>query len=226
MKNYFFYIFIFFGLNTIAQEYQWTGNSNTQDFFDESNWKETTTDELPPTNSINPGESIEFNLFITCSVLADGEINLGKNIEITIIKGDLYAEEITGIGEISLNQESYLNINNSYPLSEGILIKINSDKSWVRFYNLEPTSAFYYYHDNFYNDNQILSYPQTLRIDNYYSTGSIIRRYGIDNSNLSIFSDESFTGEAAEIISNTVHIGESIPGNLNDNISSFILNFL
>ena len=223
MKNYFFYIFIFFGINTLAQEYQWTGSSNTEDFFDEFNWKETTTDEYPPTNSINPEEPIQFNLFITCNVVADGEISLEENVKITIINGELDAEKIRGIGEIILNESSYLNINTSYPIDEGILIKINSDKSWVRLYDLEPTSALYYYQDNFYNENQILTYPETLRIDNYYSNGSIIRKYGLNNSNLSVYSDEGFNGESIEIISNIVHVGESIVENLNDNISSFIL---
>ena len=223
MKNYFFYIFIFFGINTLAQEYQWTGSSNTEDFFDEFNWKETTTDEYPPTNSINPEEPIQFNLFITCNVVADGEISLEENVKITIINGELDAEKIRGIGEIILNESSYLNINTSYPIDEGILIKINSDKSWVRLYDLEPTSALYYYQDNFYNENQILTYPETLRIDNYYSNGSIIRKYGLNNSNLSVYSDEGFNGESIEIISNIVHVGESILENLNDNISSFIL---
>ena len=223
MKNYFVYIFIFFGLNTISQEYQWTGSSNSEDFFDEFNWKETTTDEYPPTNSINPEEPIQFNLFITCNVVADGEISLEENVKITIINGELDAEKIRGIGEIILNESSYLNINTSYPIDEGILIKINSDKSWVRLYDLEPTSALYYYQDNFYNENQILTYPETLRIDNYYSNGSIIRKYGLNNSNLSVYSDEGFNGESIEITSNIVHVGESILENLNDNISSFIL---
>ena len=223
MKNYFFYIFIFFGLNILAQEYQWTGSSNTEDFFDEFNWKETTTDEYPPTNSINPEEPIQFNLFITCNVVADGEISLEENVKITIINGELDAEKIRGIGEIILNESSYLNINTSYPIDEGILIQINSDKSWVRLYDLEPTSVLYYYQDNFYNENQILTYPETLRIDNYYSNGSIIRKYGLNNSNLSVYSDEGFNGESIEITSNIVHVGESILENLNDNISSFIL---
>ena len=223
MKNYFVYIFIFFGLNTIAQEYHWSGSSNTEDFFDEFNWKETTTDEYPPTNSINPEEPIQFNLFITCNVVANGEIILEENVKITIINGELDAEKIRGIGEIILNESSYLNINTSYPIDEGILIKINSDKSWVRLYDLEPTSALYYYQDNFYNENQILTYPETLRIDNYYSNGSIIRKYGLNNSNLSVYSDEGFNGESIEITSNIVHVGESILENLNDNISSFIL---
>ena len=223
MKNYFVYIFIFFGLNTIAQEYHWSGSSNTEDFFDEFNWKETTTDEYPPTNSINPEEPIQFNLFITCNVVANGEISLEENVKITIINGELDAEKIRGIGEIILNESSYLNINTSYPIDEGILIKINSDKSWVRLYDLEPTSALYYYQDNFYNENQILTYPETLRIDNYYSNGSIIRKYGLNNSNLSVYSDEGFNGESIEITSNIVHVGESILENLNDNISSFIL---
>ena len=169
MKRYLVYLFIQITFSFNAQEYQWTGNANSQDFFNELNWKETTTDEYPPMNSINPEEPIQFNLYITCNVVADGEINLEGNIKITIVDGELYTDKITGIGQIILNDSSYLNINGNYPFHEGVLIKINSEKSWVRLYNLEPNSAFYYYHDNIFYEDQQLSYPEDIRYDNYYN---------------------------------------------------------
>ena len=108
MKRYLVYLFIQITFSFNAQEYQWTGNANSQDFFNELNWKETTTDEYPPMNSINPEEPIQFNLYITCNVVADGEINLEGNIKITIVDGELYTDKITGIGQIILNDSAYL----------------------------------------------------------------------------------------------------------------------
>ena len=98
------------GLISYSQQYQWTGASGDIDFFNELNWKDTSTDETPPNNSINPGEIIEFELFITCEVFAENEINLGENGKINIINGQLNGDSITGIGSIILADSSYLNL--------------------------------------------------------------------------------------------------------------------
>ncbi len=223
MKNYFTCLLIFIVLNSNAQQYQWTGDSENIDFFDELNWKDTNTSEIPPNNSINPGEIIEFELFISCEVSAENEIYLGENGKITIVNGQLDGDSITGLGSIILGESSYLNLDNSYPLDEGLSITFESNKSWIRLFNVEPNSAFYYYHDNFFQQDQLLSYPENLRIDNYYYNGSIIRPNQENNSFLTVFSDFNLKGEFANISTDNVHIDESIPNNLNDEISSFIL---
>ena len=223
MKNYFTCLLIFIVLNSNAQQYQWTGDSENIDFFDELNWKDTNTSEIPPNNSINPGEIIEFELFISCEVSAENEIYLGENGKITIVNGQLDGDSITGLGSIILGESSYLNLDNSYPLDEGLSITFESNKSWIRLFNVEPNSAFYYYHDNFFQQDQLLSYPENLRIDNYYYNGSIIRPNQENNSFLTVFSDFNLNGEFANISTDNVHIDESIPNNLNDEISSFIL---
>ena len=223
MKNYFTCLLIFIVLTSNAQQYQWTGDSENIDFFDELNWKDTSTSEIPPNNSINPGEIIEFELFISCEVSAENEIYLGENGKITIVNGQLDGDSITGLGSIILGESSYLNLDNSYPLDEGLSITFESNKSWIRLFNVEPNSAFYYYHDNFFQQDQLLSYPENLRIDNYYYNGSIIRPNQENNSFLTVFSDFNLNGEFANISIDNVHIDESIPNNLNDEISSFIL---
>ena len=211
------------GLISYSQQYQWTGASGDIDFFNELNWKDTSTDETPPNNSINPGEIIEFELFITCEVFAENEINLGENGKINIINGQLNGDSITGIGSIILADSSYLNLESSYPLDEGLLITFESNKSWIRLFNVGPNSAYYYYNDNFYQENQLLSYPENLRIDNYYYNGSIIRPNQENNSFLTVFSDFNLNGEFSNISTNDVYIDELIPGDLNNEISSFIL---
>ena len=224
MKNYFIFIFSLLAFNVNAQEYRWTGNSNNNDFFDELNWVEFISNNIPEENSINPGQPIGFSLYLTCEIIADGEIILNENGKIIIEDGELNSEKISGFGEITLNNSAYLNLTDIYPLFEGISVHINSNESWIRFYNLDPSSAFYYYHDNiFYNDQQ-LSYPEDIRFDNYYNEGSIVRINSDEFSNLTVFSENSLSGESANISNNTVFEGESIPNNLNDDVSSFKLN--
>jgi hypothetical protein len=207
-----------------AQEYRWTGNSNNNDFFDESNWAEFISNNTPPENSINPEQSIGFSLYLTCEIVADGEIILNENGKIIITDGELNTEKISGFGEIILNNSAYLNLTDTYPLFEGITVNINSNESWIRFYNIDPTSAFYYYHDNIFYEDQQLSYPENIRYDNYYNDGSIVRINSDEFSNLTVFSENSLEGESANITNNTVFEGESIPNNLNDDVSSFKLN--
>ena len=207
-----------------AQEYRWTGNSNNNDFFDELNWAEFISNNTPPENSINPEQSIGFSLYLTCEIVADGEIILNENGKIIITDGELNSEKISGFGEIILNNSAYLNLTDIYPLFEGISVHINSNESWIRFYNLDPTSAFYYYHDNIFYEDQQLSYPENIRYDNYYNDGSIVRINSDEFSNLTVFSENNLEGESANISNNAVFEGESIPNNLNDDVSSFKLN--
>jgi hypothetical protein len=163
-------------------------------------------------------------LYLTCEIVADGEIILNENGKIIITDGELNSEKISGFGEIILNNSAYLNLTDIYPLFEGITVNINSNESWIRFYNIDPTSAFYYYHDNIFYEDQQLSYPENIRYDNYYNDGSIVRINSDEFSNLTVFSENSLEGESANITNNTVFEGESIPNNLNDDISSFKLN--
>ena len=223
MKRYLLSIFILCCLFTNGQQYQWTGSSENLDFFDELNWKDTTTSETPSEDSINPGQTIEFDLYITCEVVANNDINLGENGKITIINGQLNGDSISGVGNIVMDESSYLYLDGSYPIEEGLSVTFESNKSWIRLNNVEPFTAYYYYSDNFFQENQALSYPETLRIDNYYQNGSIVRPNHDNSSNLTVFSENNFNGEFGNISNSDVFADESIPSNLNNNISSFKL---
>ena len=222
MKNYFFYIFISIVSISYSQEYRWTGDANN-DFFNELNWRETSTLENPPENSINPLHPIDFSLLLSCNIEAVGEIILSENGSLVAENGDFDFEKISGLGEIILNQSSYLNLSDLYPISEGITISMNSNKSWIKLYNVDPLSANYYYFDNILYENEQLSYPEEIRYDNYYNDGCIIRLNNYESSGLRIFQENNLEGEFADISLDIVLTGESIPNNLNNNISSFKL---
>ena len=214
---------MFLGLISYAQQYQWTGASGDFDFFNELNWKDSTTSEIPSANSINPGQMIEFVLYITCEVIANDDINLGENGKITIINGELSGVSVSGIGNIIMGESSYIYLDNSYPIGEGLSITFESNKTWIRLNNVKTSTAYYNYSDNFFQENQVLSYPETLRIDNYYQNGSIIRPHNDNSSYLTVFSENNLNGEFGNIFNNNVYLDESIPNGLNNDISSFIL---
>ena len=92
---------------------------------------------------------------------------LNENGEIIITDGELNSEKISGFGEIILNNSAYLNLTDIYPIFEGVSVNFNSNESWIRFYNLDPSSAFYYYHDNIFYDDQQLSYPENMIISKW-----------------------------------------------------------
>ena len=214
---------MFLGLISYAQQYQWTGASDDVDFFNELNWKDSTTSEIPSANSINPGQMIEFDLYITCEVVANDDINLGENGKITIINGELSGVSVSGVGNIIMGESSYIYLDNSYPIGEGLSITFESNKTWIRLNNVKTSTAYYNYSDNFFQENQVLSYPETLRIDNYYQNGSIIRPHNDNSSYLTVFSENNLNGEFGNIFNNNVYLDESIPNGLNNDISSFIL---
>ena len=214
---------MFVGLISYAQQYQWTGASGDVDFFNELNWKDSTTSEIPSANSINPGQMIEFDLYITCEVIANDDINLGENGKITIINGELSGVSVSGVGNIIMGESSYIYLDNSYPIGEGLSITFESNKTWIRLNNVKTSTAYYNYSDNFFQENQVLSYPETLRIDNYYQNGSIIRPHNDNSSYLTVFSENNLNGEFGNIFNNNVYLDESIPNGLNNDISSFIL---
>jgi hypothetical protein len=61
-----------------AQEYAWTGNAGTTDFFDEANWMDPQTQMSPPSGSIDPFQDINASLYVSCEVEANGTILLGN----------------------------------------------------------------------------------------------------------------------------------------------------
>ena len=148
---------------------------------------------------------------------------LFENGKITIINGELSGVSVSGIGNIIMGESSYIYLDNSFPIDEGLSITFESNKSFVRFNNVVTATVYYNYSNNFFQENQVLSYPETLRIDNYYQNGSIIRPHNDNSSYLTVFSENNLNGEFGNISTNDVYIDELIPGDLNNEISSFIL---
>ena len=53
-----------------AQDYYWTGNGGDDNFFNESNWSDPNSGQSPQNGSIDPSQSIDYNLLLSCTVSA------------------------------------------------------------------------------------------------------------------------------------------------------------
>ena len=53
---------------SFAQDYYWTGNGGDDNFFNESNWSDPNSGQSPQNGSIDPSQSIDYNLLLSCTV--------------------------------------------------------------------------------------------------------------------------------------------------------------
>ena len=82
---------IFIGTQMLtAQDYHWTGNGDGIDFFQEANWMDTASGLNPEDGTINPSQSINFNLFLTCeaSTSSSSEVT-----DITLQTPELFSQQ-------------------------------------------------------------------------------------------------------------------------------------
>lgn len=327
----------------LAQDYYWTGDGQDQDFFNEENWINPSTNQSPENGSIEPSQPINFDLLLSCeastisseetdiisqtpvlfsevsnndnwshfysaAALNDGNngsqqtfvinvtdlptaganfrvlktvanaqwaignpqsLNIGINtitvnevsfdraVNIQFSSGNvafdalflngssIYSEPSKPIvfepsktlyvtngvlnissfsaGNLILNENSYVHINNSDPLLNNAKVYFNSPLSWLRLNNVNPSQVNDNYVSQMFVSGTNAEYPKTIRLDNYYDNGTIIRAQDIDTAPLTIYSNEDNSGIKAEIIINQTYNGSEIPNQMNNNIHSFYL---
>ena len=327
----------------LAQDYYWTGEGQDQDFFNEKNWINPSTNEPPENGSIEPSQPINFDLLLSCEAstisseetdiisqtpvlfsevpnndnwshfyratslndgnngteqtlvinvtglptlganfrvlktVANGQwaigntqsLNIGVNtitvnevsfdraVKIQFSSGDVTFNElfINGSsiysapsepivfepsktlhitdgslnissfsgGNLILNENSYVHINNSDPLLNNAKVYLNSPLSWLRLDNVNPNEVNDKYVSQLFVSDTNAEYPTTIRLDNYYNNGTIIRSQSLDTAPLTIYSNEDISGTEAEIVVNKVYNGSVIPNQMNNNIHSFYL---
>lgn len=217
------YCIILFLCNSslFSQSYQWTGAANNQNFFDELNWIEINSANIPPTGTINPNQVINFNLYLSCEVNSSGFVLLANNVTLNIQNGSLNGTRVSG-GNINIGENGYLNLTGVTPLVN-TNINFSSPLGWLKLTKIKPIN----YQNNYFQNttiNQIGAiYPNTLRIDNYYDLGSLIRINSSTATPMEIFDSTNLQGNNALLTINNIHSGNNIPLNLNNNIRSFIL---
>ena len=132
------YALVFSITNVFAQDYFWTGNANSVDFFDENNWIDLSTGLTPQTGTIEPNQDINFNLNLTCDVIANAPIKFG-NGSLSIENGSLNAINIVD-GTIKMKENGYLELSDNSPLNNNTLIDFLNPLSWIKCPSINPTT--------------------------------------------------------------------------------------
>ena len=81
-------LLLFISFNLPGQDLKWSGAENN-DFFDENNWEDLSSGLTPEENTINPGEEITHNLYLTCNTIAQGTIILADEKQLFIENGEV-----------------------------------------------------------------------------------------------------------------------------------------
>lgn len=207
-----------------AQNTVWTGYAANNDFFDESNWKESSTG-LPPVNgSLDPGNDINLQLEIVGAdslINANGTIKFGTG-HLKIQQSNLKANDIED-GKIFISENGYIDLTDDSPLKGNALIEFNSPIAWLRFFNVSTGKVLTNYIQTFTVDGLAAQYPKNIRIDNYYASGTVVRSDNSTATPLTIYGEPSFTGNSEMLDVNKVYSGSLIPGGMNNAVSSFLL---
>ena len=90
-----------------GQEIIWTGNAANNDFFDENNWEDSTTNLAPDAGTIDASSPINVNLQLnnaSAAVVANGVIDLGSG-NLSVTNSTLEATAFSG-GNVTLNTDN------------------------------------------------------------------------------------------------------------------------
>ena len=80
MKRIIIFSLLLLSLKSFAQGYVWTGSGGDANFFNELNWIDIQSGQAPQTGSIDPNQSIDFDMFLSCDVKAKTENFQGASI--------------------------------------------------------------------------------------------------------------------------------------------------
>ncbi len=210
--------------SAIAQDYIWTGNAGNHDFFDEANWKDTTTDLPPEAGAISPETDISKSLAIVdvlSEVLAPSTIRLGTG-SLSLQNSSLAAMAIVG-GSVKIETGGYLALHASNALSGSTSFDFSSGIAWLKLPNIYPNEVLVEHITQFTVKEEPAIYTQNLRIDNYYAGGAMVRMEDATATPLVIFNQPGLGGDGTAVTVRDFHRGSEIPGGMNNNTASFML---
>ena len=90
-------LLLFISFTFSAQDLKWIGTENN-DFFNENNWQDLSNGLPPEANTLNPGQEIIYNLYLTCNTIAEGIIILADEKYLFLENGELITNKILGLG--------------------------------------------------------------------------------------------------------------------------------
>jgi Glycosyl hydrolase catalytic core/Secretion system C-terminal sorting domain/F5/8 type C domain len=222
-------LFLLVGFFANAQDIVWTGSASNNDFFDEGNWKNSATNVIPVSGTIDPGIAINLPLQlnnVTATVTANGEINLGTG-SLGISMANLTAQSLAGAGgNVAVNEGAYFELTSTTPIrstTPKVQINFTSGIGWIKTTNFSARLVSISYLGQIKVNGITSVYKTNLRLDNYYLKGCIIRSNDASTSPLSVYDSANLQGNPVLIPVNTIHSGSAIPGAMNNKIESFLL---
>lgn len=221
--------FLLLGFFANAQDIVWTGSASNNDFFDEGNWKNSATNVVPVSGTIDPGIAINLPLQlnnVTTTITANGEINLGTG-SLGISMANLTAQSLAGAGgNVAVNEGAYFELTSTTPIrstTPKVQINFTSGIGWIKTTNFSARLVSISYLGQIKVNGITSVYKTNLRLDNYYLRGCIIRSNDASTSPLSVYDSANLQGNPVLIPVNTIHSGSAIPGAMNNKIESFLL---
>lgn len=226
IKNFLiFLVFILVNFNlTSAQDLYWTGAAASPDFFDESNWLQSEDNAVPPEGTLDPGSAINLNLEIEnapTSIYANSSIDLGTG-SLTMDNAEMTAPAVSS-GSVAIGEDAYLELTGENPFSENTSFDLLSGIGWMKLPGVPPGVLLSEHLQQFHSNGQQADYPSNFRIDNYYHRGCLVRRNDPDVQPLRIFDQDQMNGTQEYLQVDEIYQGDDLPGQMNNNIHSFIL---
>jgi hypothetical protein len=221
-KLLFFSIFLF-SIASYSQDLVWTGAVDSN-FFNELNWKFSNSNNAPEAGTINNNVAINVEVSISDAnqlITANGIINLGSG-SLILSKSGLKANGISA-GTVIINEEGYLDLENTNPFLENVHLEINSGIGWVRTKKLDGATIVANHINHIKVNQQTAVYKTNLRLDNYYFGGTVIRSNSSSINALTIYEASNLAGNSANLSVDVVHNGHTISNNMNDKTVSFLL---
>lgn len=207
----------------IGQTYHWSGGAGDNSFYNVLNWQDIATGLNPGSGELNANIT-NINLVIEQNgspiVAAQGIkfINSSLRMENATLNTDF----ISG-GSVNLDNGAYINLMGNEPLTDGVKIDFVSGTAWVKTAKLTPETIFNDHLQVFSINKLPAVYQTNLRIDNYYTNGSVVRSISESTNALTLYGQSGFQGDSVDLGVNTVFSGSSIPGSFNNKMASFKL---
>ncbi len=244
-----FSLLILFSSFIFSQQLKWTGAANDNSFFNETNWISTSSNQIPAQGSLDPGVPINFDLLIeNTSSIVGGTQGENSNIifgvgKLTIINAELRLQEPYGIelngntliiengvvraaycnnSIITLTSATKLYLSGSTPFGNNTRVDISSADAWMFLAGLNAVLAQSVLAQQVKIAGNQFSENTNARIVQYYN-GCAVASYDVNYTPLTIYASKNRQGQSAEVGASLIYAGNSIPGNLNKNISSFVL---
>jgi len=230
--------------------YYWTGEEDN-DFFNENNWRTAYQipqipyprfdtrenyeivignhnpfrDRHPRSGSIDPGKPIEVNLYMKGANLdIYDKLNFScdsRGITLAESKINFYTSGNQGV--VSLTDESTINLNYKIETSSRFKFNIIDGESWIYLQQNHPVELESIEVGKILINKNPAIINGNVKFDQYYQKGSLIRQNTSDYKPLTVYEGSYLSGTSSALKARDIYSGATIPGGLDNAISSFKL---